>query len=219
MSTLSEVIARLSFLTASPAVVGLVVTASLIIMVRDWRASLAALLAQYLLLGFLLTRLIPLEVATVKTLIGALICPILYLTARRGRWGRQRDKDRPSPLPTGWEVFPVGLPFRLLAVVLMGLVASSLLESYPLPEVPRDIGFACYWLALVGLLVMILTAEPLKAGLGLLTFMAGFELFYAALESSLSVVGLLGIVNLFMALAIAYLASAGEVELVEEQRQ
>jgi hypothetical protein len=215
--TLSEVIARLSFLTASPAVVGLVVTASLIIMVRDWRASLAALLAQYLLLGFLLTRLIPLEVATVKTLIGALICPILYLTARRGRWGRQRDKDRPSPLPTGWEVFPVGLPFRLLAVVLMGLVASSLLKSHPLPEVPRDIGFACYWLALVGLLVMILTAEPLKAGLGLLTFMAGFELFYAALESSLSVVGLLGIVNLFMALAIAYLASAGQVELVEEQ--
>jgi len=211
--TLSEVIARLSFLTASPAVVGLVVTASLIIMVRDWRASLAALLAQYLLLGFLLTRLIPLEVATVKTLIGALICPILYLTARRGRWGRQRDKDQPSPLPTGWEVFPVGLPFRLLAVVLMGLVASSLLKSYPLPEVPRDIGFACYWLALVGLLVMILTAEPLKAGLGLLTFMAGFELFYAALESSLSVVGLLGIVNLFMALAIAYLASAGQVEL------
>ena len=217
MPTLSEVIARLSFLTASPAVVGLVVTASLIIMVRDWRASLAALLAQYLLLGFLLTRLIPLEVATVKTLIGALICPILYLTARRGRWGRQRDKDRPSPLLTGWEVFPVGLPFRLLVVVLMGLVASSLLKSYPLPEVPRDIGFACYWLALAGLLVMILTAEPLKAGLGLLTFMAGFELFYAALESSLSVVGLLGIVNLFMALAIAYLASAGQVELVEEQ--
>jgi hypothetical protein len=215
--TLSEVIARLSFLTASPAVVGLVVTASLIIMVRDWRASLAALLAQYLLLGFLLTRLIPFEVATVKTLIGALICPILYLTARRGRRGRQRDKDRPSPLPTGWEVFPVGLPFRLLAVVLMGLVASSLLKSHPLPEVPRDIGFACYWLALAGLLVMILTAEPLKAGLGLLTFMAGFELFYAALESSLSVVGLLGIVNLFMALAIAYLASAGQVELVEEQ--
>jgi hypothetical protein len=47
--------------------------------------------------------------------------------------------------------------------------------------------------------------------------MAGFELFYAALESSLSVVGLLGVVNLFMALAIAYLASAREVELVGEQ--
>jgi len=217
MPTLSEVIARLSFLTASPAVVGLVVTASLIIVVRDWHISLSALLAQYLLVGFLLTRLITPEVATVKTLVGALICPILYLTARRVRWGRQSSKDGSSPLPTGWEVFPVGLPFRLLAVVLTGLVSSSLLNSYPLPEVPRDIGFASYWLALIGLLAMILTEEPLKAGLGLLTFMAGFELFYAALESGLSVVGFLGIVNLFMALAIAYLASAREMALVEEQ--
>jgi hypothetical protein len=215
--TLPEVIARLSFLTASPAVAGLVVTASLIIVVRDWRVSLAALLAQYLLVGFLLTRLITPEMATVKTLVGALIGPILYLTARRVRWGRQRSKDEASTLPTGWEVFPVGLPFRLLAVVLTGLVASSLLNRYPLPEVPRDIGFACYWLALIGLLAMILTAEPLKAGLGLLTFMVGFELFYAALESGLGVVGFLGIVDLLMALAIAYLASAREVELVGEQ--
>jgi uncharacterized MnhB-related membrane protein len=215
--TLSEVIARLSFLTTSSAIASLVVTASLIIVVRDWRVSLAALLVQYLLVGFLLVRLIPPEVATVKTLVGALICPILYLTARRVRWGRQRSKDESSPPPRSWEVFPVGLPFRLLAVVLTGLVANSLLNSYPLPELPRDMGFACYWLTLIGLLMMILTAEPLKAGLGLLTFMAGFELFYAALESSLSVAGLLGIVNLFVALAIAYLALAREVELVGEQ--
>jgi hypothetical protein len=215
--TLAEVIARLSFLTTSPAVAGLVVAASLIILVRDWRVSLAALLAQYLLVGFLLTRLITPEVATVKTLVGALICSILYLTARRVRWGGQRSKAGFSTLPTEWEVFPVGLPFRLMAAVLTGWVASSLLNSYPLPEVPRDISFACYWLALMGLLVMILTAEPLKAGLGLLTFMVGFELFYAALESSLSVVGFLGIANLFMALAIAYLASARDVELVGEQ--
>jgi len=215
--SLPEIIARLSFLTASPAVAGLVVTGSLIIVLRDWRVSLAALLAQYLLMGFLLTRLITHQVATVKTLVGALICSILYLTARRIHWCRHGSKDETAPTPIGWEVFPVGLPFRLLAVVLTGLVASSLLNRYPLPEVPRDIGFACYWLALTGLLAMILTAEPLKAGLGLLTFMIGFELFYAALDSGLSVVGFLGIVNLFMALAIAYLASAREVELVREQ--
>jgi uncharacterized MnhB-related membrane protein len=211
MPTLSEIIARLSFLTAGPAVAGLVVTASLIIVLRDWRVSLVALLAQYLLVGFLLTRLIPPEVATVKALIGALICPILYLTARRVRWGRRKGK------PVVWEVFPVGLPFRLLAIILTGLVTASLLNSHSLPEVPRDIGFASYWLALIGLLAMVLTADPLKAGLGLLTFMAGFELFYAGLESSLSVVGFLGIVNLFMALAIAYLASAREGERVGEQ--
>ena len=63
---------------------------------------------------------------------------------------------------------------------------------------------------------MILTAEPLKVGLGLLTFMAGFELFYAALESSLSVTGFLGIINLFMGLAIAYLVSARGRDLGEQ---
>jgi uncharacterized MnhB-related membrane protein len=217
LPTLSEVIARLSFLTTDLTVVGLVVTAGFIIVIRDWRVSLAALLAQYLLVGLLLTRLILPEVAMVKVLIGALICPILYLTARRVRWGRQKSNDGPSPSPTGREVFPVSWPFRLLAVVLIGLVVSSLLNRWPLPEVPRDISFACYWLALMGLLALSLTAEPLKAGLGLLTFMAGFELFYAALESSLSVVGFLGIVNLLMSLAIAYLASAREAEWVEEQ--
>jgi len=202
----SEVIARLAFLTTSPAVAGLVVTASLITLLRDWRISLAALLAQYLLIGFLLTRLITPEVATVKTLVGALIGLILYLTARR------IPRNRPDGLLIGQGTFAVSVPFRLLALVLTGLVANSLLNRYLPPEVPKDIGFACYWLTLTGLLAMISTPEPLKAGLGLLTFTAGFELFYAALENSLSVMGFLGIINLFTALAIACLALAREAE-------
>ncbi|MBC8248814.1 MAG: hypothetical protein H8E90_03965, partial [Anaerolineales bacterium] len=47
--------------------------------------------------------------------------------------------------------------------------------------------------------------ERLKAGMGLLTLVTGFELFYSALEHSLSVVGFLGIANFLIALAIAYL--------------
>ncbi len=218
MPPLSELIARLAFLTTGPAVAGLVVTASLIILLRDWRTSLAALLAQYLLTGFLLTRLITPEVATVKTLVGALVGLILYLTARRRPWDRPGNPYEPYRLPpTDQEAFPVSAPFRLLALILTGLVVHSLLNSYPPPEVPRDIGFACYWLTLMGLLTMILTTGPWKAGLGLLTFMTGFELFYAALESSLSVMGFLEIISLFMALAIAYLVMAGKAEGREEQ--
>jgi hypothetical protein len=43
--------------------------------------------------------------------------------------------------------------------------------------------------------------------MGLLTFMSGFELFYAGLEQSLLVIGFLGMVNLLIALGVAYLAS------------
>ena len=82
MPTLPDVLAKLSFLTTTPAIIGLVITASLIVVLRDWRLSLAALAVQYVLMGLLLTRLIRPRVALIKVLIGALVCVILYLTAR-----------------------------------------------------------------------------------------------------------------------------------------
>jgi len=266
--TLPDVLAKLSFLTATPAIAGLVITASLIVVIRDWRFSLAALLGQYVLVGLLLTRLIQPEVALTKVLIGALVCVVLYLTARPV--GVSGDgvlsPRRPEPFVPGpctcrpWSFGPVlrpyrtkcprtkgpgqvpkdqgpvegskegpileqeaaengrsplrairggaslaGFSFRLLAALFVGLAVYSLSKYYSLPKVPSDIGFACYWLASLGLLVLMLTEEPLKAGMGLLTVITGFELFYAALEHSLSVAGFLGIANFLIALAIAYL--------------
>ncbi len=215
MPTLTDVLAQLSFLMTTPAIVGLVVTASLIVVVSDWRFSLAALSVQYVLVGLLLTRLIQPQVAVIKVLIGALVCVVLYLTARL-----VSESSEAPPLQRK-DAGGVSLPdftFRLLAALFVGLAVYSLSMRYPLPEVPPDIGLACYWLASLGLLVLMLTEEPLKAGMGLLTLVTGFELFYSALERSLSVVGFLGIANFLIALAIAYLAASG-AELTPEERQ
>jgi uncharacterized MnhB-related membrane protein len=245
MPTLPEVLAKLSFLTTTPAVVGLVITASLIVVVRDWRFSLAALSVQYVLAGLLLTRLIQPQVAVIKVLIGALVCVILYLTARLVsessesptlEWedgdfppnvGGDREeaaedgRSRRLASPTSKTRAETSLPdfaFRLLAVLFVGLAVYTLSKRYPLPEVPPDISFACYWLASLGLLVLMLTDEPLKAGMGLLTLITGFEPFYSMLERSLSVVGFLGIANFLIALAMAYIAASG-AELTAEERQ
>jgi hypothetical protein len=212
MPTLPEVLAKLSFLMTTPAIVGVVITASLIVVLRDWRFSLAALLSQYVLVGLLLTQLIRPQVAVIKVLIGALVCVVLYLTARLVDVSERREES-PSRDPSRAD-----LVFRLLAALFVGLAVYSLSNGYPLPGVPSDIGFACYWLASLGLLVLMLTEEPLKAGMGLLTLITGFELFYSVLERSLSVVGFLGIVNFLIALAIAYLAASG-AELTPEERQ
>ncbi|MFQ5813295.1 MAG: hypothetical protein ACE5I2_08935 [Anaerolineae bacterium] len=211
MPTLPDVLAKLSFLTTTPAIVGLVITASLIVVIRDWRFSLTALLGQYVLVGLLLTRLIQPRVAVTKVLIGALVCVVLYLTARL-------VSDKGEGSPRGGASL-ADFAFRLLAALLMGLAVYSLSKRYPLPEVPSDIGLACYWLASLGLLVLMLTEEPLKAGMGLLTLVTGFELFYSALERSLSVAGFLGIANFLIALAIAYLAAASEAELAAGERE
>jgi hypothetical protein len=231
MPSLYTFIDSIAFLAAMPAIAGLVLTAAVIVLLQDWRISLGALLAQYVLAGLLLTRLIPAEIAMLEVLVGGLICAILYITARRigweklpasspvGRWRRRqvtllgRSVEFPAGWPTGQEQrkgndLPAGLALRLLAVLLIGLVTYSVSHDYPLPEVPGGVSFASYWLAFNGLLLLMLTEEPLKAGQGLLTLTVGFELFYLAIERNLSLIGLWGGVNLLLALAIAYLAAA-----------
>jgi len=212
MPTLPEILDKLPFLSATSAIVGLAVAAGLIVLVEDWRLSLAALLAQYTLVGILLTGLIFPRIALIKVIVGALICAVLYLTALYVSAPRDHgERDR--------GVFALGLPFRLLAVPVVGLAAAGLAGCHPLPQVPSEISFACYWLSLVGLLALMLTEEPLKAGQGLLTFVLGFELFYANLEQSLAVIGLLGMADLLLALAIAYLSVAGGRGLADEEER
>jgi hypothetical protein len=61
---------------------------------------------------------------------------------------------------------------------------------------------------MVGLFAIALAREPLKSGIGLLTAMTGFEMFYSSVEQSLVVVGFLGLVNLGIALGISYLTTS-----------
>ena len=50
-----------------------------------------------------------------------------------------------------------------------------------------------------------LCEEPLRVGVGLLTFLSGFEITYSILEPSLAVVGLLACVHVGIALVCGYL--------------
>jgi hypothetical protein len=52
--------------------------------------------------------------------------------------------------------------------------------------------------------------NPLRMVLGLLTFLAGFEVLYAGLEFSVLVAGLMAAINLGLALAGTYLLSTAQ---------
>jgi hypothetical protein len=155
------------------------------------------------------------ELALIKTLVGSLLCVILYVTARHVRWGRpvsavpaeDEDEEVPETLESRWAL-PTELPFRFLAALLVMVVAYGGASAFPLPDVNEAISLAAYTMAALGVLAMGLTDEPLKAGLGLLTFVAAFELYYTVLEPSLVVIGFLGVSNFLIALAIAYLTVA-----------
>jgi hypothetical protein len=210
MPTLVDLLARVSFLAAMPAVAGIFVTASLLVVSRDWRLNMTALIAQYFFVVLLLTRLIRLEVAAVKGLTGWMICMVFYLTERRASLLEQSPASNSASSPQRWHrwVISARASFCLLAGLLVSVAAYTAALRMPLPEVPNDITLACYLLAGLGLLLIGLSENPMQVGLGLLTFLSGFDLFYVALEPSLAVAGLLGAVSFLIALATAYLRAA-----------
>jgi len=215
LPTLPEIAEQLSIFVTTSATVSVMFTAGVIVVIKDWRASLLAMIFQYVIVGLLLMSEIRMELALIKTLVGALICVILYMTARHVEWGRPpqpppagEEEEEPAEPPASQWLLPTELPFRFLAALLVMVAAYGGASTQPLPDVGEAISLAAYTLAALGLLAMGLTDEPLKAGLGLLTFVSAFELFYTVLEPSLIVVGFLGLSNFLIALAIAYLTVA-----------
>ncbi len=233
MPTLPEILGQLGFITQDAVLLGLFLTAGIILVVRDWRFLILALLAQYVLAGLLLSRLVRPDIAIVKILIGAFICPILFLSVRQVsavfspilpfdqavvtlsrnkfvRWWQRSSaaiilsiigQDRRRQITSRFL-------FRLLAVLLMILVATTLSKTLILPGLSSSISAAVYWLILAGLAILTLTENPMKVGLGLFTTLTGFDLYYSTLESSLLLTGLWGAINLLIALVIGYLIVA-----------
>lgn len=209
-----------TFLAGIPALVGLVLAAVVIFLTSDWRLSLTGLLVQYLLVGIAVTRFVQLEVALVKILVGVLAVSILYLSGRRIQEVQERGQAEAESasflgVHLAWGGGPLGLPLRLLVVLLVSLATLRFFGEYysllpalgPEPVAfPSDVAFVSFWLVLMGLVGLVLSGNPLRAAPALLTLLAAFDLIYAGLEPSLAIVGFLGSLILLVALGFSYLA-------------
>ncbi|HET90327.1 MAG TPA: hypothetical protein ENN99_06265 [Chloroflexi bacterium] len=209
MPTLGDIVTRLSFLAAMPAVAAIFITTSLLVVSREWRLNVFALAVQYFFVVLLMTRLIRLEVAAVKGLIGWMICMVFYMTERRAS-ELASYADGGAESISRWRrwVMSARAAFCLLSMLLVAVAANTAALRFPLPEVSSDITLACYVMAGLGLLLIGLSEAPMQVGFGLLTFLSAFDLFYVALEPSLAVAGLLGAVSFLIALAVAYLRAS-----------
>lgn len=208
-----------SFLRGYPAALLILLTAVLIILSWDWRVSLAALATQYFATALLYTEILTPQLAIVKLLVGWFVCLILYMTARQVRWGGMPDDITPEEAAQYHHIefvqlgplrVPKSFPVRtiLVAVVLLVILWWTQSQTSNLPvfaNSPDYFNLAINTLVGMGLLGLATTTEPLKAGMGLLMFLAGFELFYASLEQSAIILMLLAAVNLIIALVISYL--------------
>ncbi len=210
-------------------VLGLVVTSALLLILEERRLSVFVLGVQYALLAFLVGPQLYRPLTLVRLAAGLFVCSMLYLTAghvQNALYGllppmspRWTWKSPGVMLLRVLSLTGFGLVFRLMVVALGSLVAYGLWRNYPISAILPEINLAVYWLMSMGLLIILTGSEPLRMGLGMLTFMGGVEALYLLLEQSFMVTGLMSAVDIVLALAIVLAAEMWLVALSKEATQ
>jgi hypothetical protein len=171
-----------------------------LIVINEWRWIAIAWAFQVFAIFWLTTLSWPISQSAVK-LVGGWIA-IAIVSAARPEIILDKDKDAIS----------AGFGFRFLSIGMTWLLAFSItpaLQSF----IPARIEILWGGVILIagGMLQIGLSRNIVRTILGLLTFLGGFEILYAALESSVLVSGLLAIINISLAwLVIYFLTATGE---------
>ena len=185
--------------------VGLLIVASIgLLLSRDWRWNLGLLAAQYLAMFLILTQFWPFGLAAVKLVTGWMAAATLGVT----RLSLPEESDSAD---TAW---PQGRLFRLFAALIVVVLAFSVAPTLEgmIPGISRIVVLSGMILFGMGLLHLGITSALLRAILGLLTLLAGFEILYSAVETSILLAGLLAVINLGLALIGSYLMNAAQTE-------
>jgi hypothetical protein len=191
------------FLVISAAVL-VSLTSAYILISRDWRYCIAALTIQYIGVFLLVDAFWPIELAVVKMVTGWMVGAILVvaMVSIPDNWTEFRQSQKFSSV------------FRILTASIFILTITSLVlnsENW-LTMINLPIRWGSFFLVGIGLLQLSLTSHPMRVVIGLLTALSGFEIIYAAVETSTLVSGLLAGVNLGLALVCAYLLIAPSME-------
>jgi hypothetical protein len=174
---------------------------------QDWRWNIATLAVQYIGVLILVSPSWPLELAVTKMIAGWMAGAVLGVAVA----------NTPDGLPKASPTVTSERVFRLIAA---GLVALVMFSTVPLStswfvQISTASRWGGFILVGMGLLQLGFTNHPLRVTLGLLTILSGFEILYAAIETSTLVAGLLAGINLGLALVCAYLLVAPSLEAAD----
>jgi hypothetical protein len=191
-------------ITASWIAAGFVlITSAGLLVSRDWRLELSLLGLQYVGVFWLTNQHWPISMAAIKLVTGWMTIATLGMT----RLNVKEEKDSEKFWLQGWF-------FRLFAtaVVTIIVVTSAPRVEDIIPGIGLPVISGGLFLLGLGMLHLGMTDQSFRIVLGLLTFLSGFEVLYAALESSVLVAAMLSVANLGLALVGAYLLIGGTPE-------
>lgn len=183
----------------------LVICGATSLVLSDHRLALLAFLVQRLIVIVLLWPAIGVSMG-LTNLIAALA---LVLVGGGTEWGLRRRNARRASHAWRQQPFAMSAPFRALAAALVLLVAYGSVQTYSFPWLPQTMAFVTVWLIALSLLSLLLAGSGLGTGLGVLGFADGCRVLYALSQPNLLVWGLWSACDVLVALAAAYLRSAG----------
>jgi hypothetical protein len=178
------------------AVVGIVITSLGLLVLDNFRFSLATMVLQYLFVFFLVSSLWPIGLAVVKLIVGWIVCSLI------GSAFFQNPQSRNEEINSAKNIFTT-----LSAIVVWLIVFTISAKGISFLPIPRPILIAAGILIGMGLLQLGSTTDLLRILLGLLTVTSGFEVFYAGLEQSVLVTGLLAMINILFGFMGWYMIS------------
>ena len=190
----------LETLLAWLAVVLLLGTSSSLLLNRDRRIDLVLLAIQYLGVAVLVAQHLPVGMAAAKLVTGWMATAALGMTLIA----------MPPHEETSEGFWPRGRAFRLFMVgmvVVLTVALTTRIED-AIPGIGMPVVAGSVLLIGIGLLHLGTSSQIERVIFSLLTILAGFEILYAAVESSILVAALLAMVNLGLGLVGAYLLSA-----------
>ncbi len=211
MSSLINLIDQLARLAIAPLLFGLIGTAAILSLIRNWRIALPVLMVQYALVGILLARAIPAGVAIIKPFAGVIVCLALSLAAQRAdsaraTRGESVASDRVAHVD--WRSVPAQIIIRAIAMVLVLTAAFGMTVRFQLPGLSRELNLAAYTLLACAVLLIGTAPEALNIGVGVLMAISAIELAYTPIDPSVTVSVLLGLMTLLVGIAVSYLALA-----------
>ncbi len=203
------------------AAVVVTITSLTLLLSRDWRVGIFILAVQYVGVFFLVSSSWPLMVAAI-ILIGGWISSIVLVMAvvsvpemiqAADQGGLSGSWRSPQWVVTFLRLLSERAFYILAAFLILVVIGSQLSQVLiTFPDIPPQHAWSGLVLIGLGLLITGFSDRPLQITIGLMTWLSGFEILYATVQSSLLMAGLLSGVNLALSMAGAYFLLAGQME-------
>lgn len=168
---------------------------------RRWLTNLISLAIQFVAMFLVVLNVWVFSVAIVKLIVGLVTVGIIAYSL--GSLDMLQTAVRFAPFREG-ELFRA---FTGILLVLFILIFQPQAQATMFPRSPQALLFCALSVMGISLLQLGLKAEPFYILIGLLGFLAGFELLYASLEYSALLEGLFTVIKLGLALAAPYIFS------------